>query len=295
MRHTAWMFTRSLVLLTGLLLITSLACSITVDLPNLRVPTMQVTTPKVITIDEPLPAGTTQPIRLRLEMGMGELRLQAGAEGLIEGSIRYNLPEWEPQILRGENALTLTQRQTEGQLAFPKDTINEWDLKLGNYPLDLSINAGAYKGELDLSGVPLTRLQISDGASEARVIFNTPNPLPMEQLRYRTGASKVELVGLGNTKAAEIVFEGGTGAYTLDFSGDLSQDTKVQIKSGVSQVVLIIPEETPARVEITGGLNNITPQGTWSIRDGVYEKSGSGARLLIEIQMGVGSLELKVK
>lgn len=295
MRHTTWMFTRSLVLLTGLLLVTSLACSITVDLPNLRVPTMQVTTPKVFTIDEPLPAGTTQPIRLRLEMGMGELRLQAGAEGLIEGSIRYNVPEWEPQILRGENALTLTQRQTEGQLAFPKDTINEWDLKLGNYPLDLSINAGAYKGELDLSGVPLTRLQISDGASEARVIFNTPNPLPMEQLRYRTGASKVELVGLGNTKAAEIIFEGGTGAYTLDFSGDLSQDTKVQIKSGVSQVVLIIPDETPARVEITGGLNNIAPQGTWSIRDGVYEKSGSGARLLIEIQMGVGSLELKVK
>ena len=295
MRHTTWMFTRSLVLLTGLLLVTSLACSITVDLPNLRVPTMQVTTPKVITIDEPLPAGTTQPIRLRLEMGMGELKLQAGAEGLIEGSIRYNVPEWEPQILRGENALTLTQRQTEGQLAFPKDTINEWNLKLGNYPLDLSINAGAYKGELDLSGVPLTRLQISDGASEARVIFNTPNPLPMEQLRYRTGASKVELLGLGHTKAAEIVFEGGTGAYTLDFSGDLSQDTKVQIKSGVSQVVLIIPEETPARVEITGGLSNITPRGTWSIRDGVYEKSGSGARLLIEIQMGVGSLELKIK
>ncbi len=295
MRHTTWMFTRSLVLLTGLLLVTSLACSITVDLPNLRVPTMQVTTPKVITIDEPLPVGATQPIRLRLEMGMGELRLQAGAEGLLEGSIRYNVPEWEPQILHGENALTLTQRQTDGQLAFPKDTLNEWNLKLGNYPLDLSINAGAYKGELDLSGVPLTRLQISDGASEARVVFNTPNPLPMEQLRYRTGASKVELVGLGNANAAEIVFEGGTGAYTLDFSGELSQDTRVQIKSGVSQVVLIIPDETPARVEITGGLNNITPQGTWSIRDGVYEKSGSGARLLIEIQMGVGSLELKVK
>jgi hypothetical protein len=295
MKNTAWMFTRTLMLLTGLLLITSLACSITVNLPNLRVPTVQVTTPRVMTIDEPLPAGATQPIRLRLEMGMGELRLQAGAEGLLEGSIRYNVPEWEPQILRGENALTLTQRQTDGQLAFPKDTINEWDLKLGNYPLDLSINAGAYKGELDLSGVPLTRLHISDGASEARVVFNTPNPLPMEQLRYRTGASKVELVGLGNANAAEIVFEGGTGAYTLDFSGELSQDTKVQIKSGVSQVVLIIPEEMPARIEITGGLNNITPHGTWSIRDGVYEKSGSGARLLIEIQMGVGSLELNVK
>ncbi|MCX8025652.1 MAG: toast rack family protein [Thermanaerothrix sp.] len=295
MRNTTLMSTRSLILLTGLLLITSLACSITVNLPNLRVPTVQVTTPSALTIDEPVPTGATQPIRLRLEMGMGELRHQAGCKGLLEGSIRYNVPEWEPQILRGENALTLTQRQTEGQLAFPKDTINEWDLKLGNYPLDLSINAGAYKGELDLSGVPLTRLQISDGASEARVVFNTPNPLPMEQLRYRTGASKVELVGLSNANATEIIFEGGTGAYTLDFSGELSQDTHVQIKSGVSQVVLIIPQEIPARVEITGGLNNITPQGTWSIRDGIYEKSGSGARLLIEIQMGVGSLELKVK
>lgn len=284
----------SLILLS-LLLLTSLACSITVNLPNLRVPTLQTTTPVIKTIDEPLPTDGTGPLKLRLEMGMGELTLQPGAQGLIQGTIRYNVPEWEPQILHGPASLVLTQRQADGQLALPKETINEWDLKLGNYPLDLTINAGAYKGELDLSGLPLTRLQINDGASEARVVFNALNPLPMDQLRYRTGASKVELLGLGNTNADEIIFEGGTGAYILDFSGNLSHDMNIHIKSGVSQVVLVIPPEVPARVEITGGLNNVSPQGVWNIQDGVYEKSGSGPRLLIEIQMGVGSLELKAR
>ncbi|WP_299024517.1 toast rack family protein [uncultured Thermanaerothrix sp.] len=282
-------------ILLSLTLLSSLACSITVNLPNIRVPTLQTTTPVVMTVDEPLPADSAQAIKLRLEMGMGQLTLQPGARSLLQGSIRYNVPEWEPQILRGEDSLVLTQRQADGQLALPKETINEWDLKLGNYPLQLTINAGAYKGEIDLSGLPITRLQISDGASEARVVFNTPNPLPMEQLRYRTGASKIELLGLGNSRAQEIVFEGGTGTYTLDFSGEMSHDMNVSIKSGVSQVVLIIPSEVPARVEITGGLNNVSPQGTWSIRDSVYEKGGRGPKLWIKIQMGVGSLELKTR
>lgn len=269
----------------------SLACSITMNLPEIPVPTIQTGEVQVMEINEPLPTAVEEPFKVRLDMGLGKLNLRGGASGLMEGTIRYNVPDWKPTVTRGQSSFVILQ-QTGDNLGLPKDTINEWNLQLGNVPMDLTINAGAYEGQLDLSGIPLSRLQISDGASKAEVLFNAPNPVLMSLLHYRTGASEVKLLNLGYANARQIVFEGGTGSYTLDFSGGLLQETTLQIKSGVSQVSLIVSQDTPARIRISGGLNNVSPKGTWSINDGVYEKSGSGPMLNVEIQMGVGSLEL---
>jgi hypothetical protein len=41
--------------------------------------------------------------------------------------------------------------------------------------MDLTINAGAYRGTLELGDLSLTRLDINDGASQATVEFSMPN------------------------------------------------------------------------------------------------------------------------
>ncbi|MEW6178393.1 MAG: toast rack family protein [Chloroflexota bacterium] len=269
-----------------LLMAASLACSFTVNLPEASVGPTQT-----FSIQEPLPV-EAEVVKLSIEMGAGELEIEGNSEFLVEGEIQYNIQEWKPEVIRDENSLLIRQGQKENLRIPTGEVINRWQLKLGDTPFDLDIAAGAYKGTLNLSGVPLTRLNIQDGASQAEVRFEEPNPVKMESLRYRTGASEISLYGLGNASPAFLNFEGGAGSYTLDFSGTLQQDIIANISSGVSNVKIIIPPGTPARVVIDGALNNVQPRGTWRIANNVYETDGEGPEIEITVNMGVGNLEL---
>ncbi len=268
------------------LLISSLACSFTVNMPEAKTGPTQT-----FLINESL-SEDSQTVKISIEMGAGELEIQGGSQMLIEGEIQYNISEWKPEIIRDGRSLLIRQGRKENLRIPTRDVINRWQLKLGSTPMDLDIAAGAYRGTLNLSGVPLTRLNIQDGASQAEVRFDQPNPAQMESLRYRTGASEVSLYGLGNASPAFLNFEGGTGSYTLDFSGSLRQDLDASISAGVSSLKIIIPAGTPARVVISGGLNNVQPRGTWSISNNVYETQGSGPKIEINLNMGLGNLEL---
>jgi hypothetical protein len=283
-------FFLTILLAIAVLALPSLACSITFNLPD----TVDTTTTRTMDIaaDVPVSGQTTE---LRIEMGSGELEITGGGTGLVDGSVRYNVENWQPSVTTDGNRVEIIQG-SEGSIDIPdRNVINEWNLRLGNTPIDLQIQAGAYQGTLDLSGIPITNLRVSDGASRATVKFDSLNPARMEQLTYKTGASQVDLEGLGNANATEILFEGGAGSYTLDFSGDLQQDLSVHLSAGISNVRINVPENARVRVEIGGGLSNVSVGGTWTTNGDVYERSGSGPLINIKIDMGLGNLELRVR
>jgi hypothetical protein len=272
--------------LITILALTTLACSITFNAPEIRTTTGPT---QAFTVNETAPA---DPAKLTISMGAGKINLSGGGESFINGEVRYNVEQFKPTITRGQDSVSIKQETENLPSAIGKDVINEWNLKLGTTATALTINAGAYEGDIDLSGVPLTNLKINDGASKAKVMFNSANPEVMEELTYKTGASQVELLGLGNANFKQMTFGGGAGSYTLDFTGKLQQEAKVNISAGVSSIKVTIPASTNCRVEVTGGLNNIEPKGTWNVNDKVYEIRGDGPQLNIRIDMGVGNLEL---
>lgn len=278
------------ILAVATLVFSSLACSITVNLPE----TVHTTTTRTLDISEaaPTPGQTTN---VRLEMGAGELEITGGAAQLIGGSIRYNVEEWQPSITRSATGIEIIQGG-EGSLNLPdKDVVNDWRIQLGNSPINLEVEAGAYEGTLDLSGVPITGLRVSDGASKGTVKFASLNPAHMERLTYKTGASQVDLEGLGNANVSEIVFEGGAGSYTFDFSGELQQEIDMRLSAGMSNVRIYVPENASVQVVVGGGLNNVSLSGTWTTNGNSYERSGSGPKISIHIDMGVGNLELRTR
>jgi len=114
----------------------------------------------------------------------------------------------------------------------------------------------------------------------------------MDSFRYETGASKVRLIGLANANFASMSFQSGAGNYYLDFSGDLQQDATVRIRSGLSNVDIVVPEGTSARVSITGGLSNVLVHGTWRQEGDDYVQEGQGPTLTIRVEMGAGNLIL---
>ncbi len=266
---------------------TLMACSFTVNVPTVRTgvdQTFEISEAAIDGVD-------TQ--RVTIEMGAGRLDVSGGADQLIEGTIRYNVSSWLPAITRSAEEIILSQRNNSN-VGFPDgDIVNEWDLRLGDQPIDLTLSTGAYEGNLDLSGMAITNLAISDGASKATVEFNSLNPVEMQRLTYKTGASDVDLLGLGNANVKEIIFESGVGSYTLDFSGDLQQDVNVSASSGMSDLTILIPEGTQARVTISGGLSNVDATGTWTINGSTYTCGDSGPMITIRLDMGLGNLNLR--
>lgn len=279
---------RELLFVIAALILASLACSITVNVPEIQTgPT------ETYTVSQGMPAGSNT-AEVNLAMGAGTFNLTGGAESLINGTVRYNVAAWKPTLSVSGNTVSLKQETTGGFTGLPTGNIvNDWNLKLSDTAvMDLTIEAGAYKGELDLGGLHLSNLSISDGASQSTVNFSSPNPEPMGQFNYKTGASQIKLNNLANGNFSEMSFAGGAGNYMLDFSGQLRRDADVTVRAGVSAVTITIPSGMNAEITNSGGLSNIDTQGTWTVNNNTYSTGGSGPLLTIKVEMGVGNLKL---
>lgn len=281
---------RPLLLMIAALALAALACDVT--LPNL--PRLQTGPTETFEVAEDLPADKETVMDVELRLAAGELTLEGGADGLASGVIRYNVAEWAPTLTRDEDRLVIEQgRMDSNNIGITEGSVvHEWDLRLGNTPMNLTLQAGAYSGNLDLSGVPLRNLTINDGAATNTVVFESVNPEAMDTFRYATGASTVKLTGLANANFERLEFDGGAGTYTLDFSGELQRDATVNIDAGVSTLKIIIPAGTRAVVNREGALTTVDTEGKWSVEGDTYEKSGEGPLLTININLGAGTLTL---
>jgi hypothetical protein len=270
----------------------ALACGVSVDLPITDVKTGPTVT-EDIRIDAP---DTGEPVDVSIGFGAGELELQAGAGSvLIEGTASYNIDDFKPEITVTGNNVRLETGDLEitGIPTFNDDFINQWSLQLGNVPMNLIINSGAYRGEMDLGGLSLLSLEVTDGAADVDLRFSEPNQAMMDTLRYQTGASSVQLRGLGNANAEMVIFKSGAGDYTLDFSGDLQRDMDVTIDSGMSSIEIIVPSGVPVEVRYDGGLSNIDYSGDWQRSGNDYFQDGTGPEIIININLGAGDLRLR--
>jgi len=284
------------VVLLGLsaILLATLACSISI--PSVDV----LTGPTTVTpIDVPRLSDPSQEAYVTLLFGANQLKLSPGAEGLVAGTVRTNLKDFEPVVTIDGSDIRIVQGELDVN-GFPNiradDVVNEWNLKLGSDPIRLRIASGAYQGEMDLGGLALTDLYVSDGAATVKVDFSKSNTVPMSSLRYETGASEVELRNLANAHFASMNFRSGAGTYTLDFGGTLDQDAHVDVESGLSTLTIIVPEGTAAEVDVSGGLSSVNASGAWVARDSAhYELDGQGPMLRIDINMGAGTVNLETR
>jgi len=235
--------------------------------------------------------------RLELGMGAGELMLHPGqGDALLTGTVTYNIADFEPEVAIDGTRVTVNQGdlQLEGIPNLRGDeVINRWDLELGGQPIDLQVNAGAYQADLDLGGISLTGLQISDGAASVRLAFSNPNPVSMDTFRYVTGASDVRMQGLANANFSQMRFEGGAGSFDLEFGGDLRQDAEIRIEAGLSSVRIVVPAGVPARAEVQGELSEVVADSGWSGSGSSYVHPGEGPALTFIINSSLGSVRLE--
>ena len=280
------------VFLLTALLITS-GCGIGIELPiktERKTGPLQTTT---IAIPEP---NSPPPLNLELAFGAGKMVvLPHAGEELVAGTASYNIADFKPEIRQGEHKITLKQGNLKiNAVPTVNEKIkNEWSLALSDYPLDLTIRAGAYQGELELGGLALTDLHITDGASNVNLRFSRPNQEAMNAFRYETGGSNINLEKLGNANFQTLIFQGGGGNYHLDFSGALTRDAAVFIETGLSRLVIVVPDGVSAKAQFEGPLSKIIARGNWEQRGEEYFLPGEGPRINFTIETKAGTVTLK--
>lgn len=268
-----------------MLALASMACGFSIDLPARAQAGPEVE--ESISVAEP----ESDESRLTVSFGAGELTLSPGATNLVDGTAVYNVPDLKPEIQ--QNGSSIEIRQGDFKSLPPFDNMkNEWDLKLGDTPLDLVIQAGAYDGNFELGGLALKSLTVRDGAADVELSFREPNQTEMSMLRYETGASDVRLTGLANANFSTLAFSGGAGNYTLDFSGELQRDAVVTIESGFGNLSLIVPEGMDAAVTVEGAALNVNHASGWAQNGQRYVQDGSGPTLTILVKLAAGNLSI---
>lgn len=275
---------KEFILIIVALIVLSMACSFSVDLPQ-----VETSADTMLKLSENKPQESGQ---LSITMGGGRLSIDPGSEEWVTGEIVYNVPMWVPEVNRNGSSLSIGQ-ETKGNLGIPSNKVkNDWSIQLGDVPTEFIMKAGAYEGSLNLGGIPLTSVDIVDGASKSEINFDQLNPVVMQSFQYKTGASQIEINNLGNANLDSFSFDGGAGAYTFDFSGTLQRNMKINVNYGLGDLKIIIPEGVPATITVEGGLNNVEFTGTWNVINNVYSVPGTGPELIFHIKLGLGNLQL---
>ena len=198
-------------------------------------------------------ATNEQALDVEIGYGAGELRVEpAQGRMLYQASVRYDANAFEPIAHYSNGRLRLGVDGEHDDLDLPDyegDETGRMSVRLGRgVPLDLDVEFGAAKAEIELGGLSVRRLEISTGASETRVLFSEPNPIPLERIGFDIGAASFTARGLGNANARHIALNGGVAEMVLDFSGAWTGNTHLEADFGLGSLTLRVPRNVGVHV-----------------------------------------------
>lgn len=110
-------------------------------------------------------------VRVVVHMPAGQLSIQGGAEHLMEADFyqgaAWSVPSVDYHVDNRFGTLTIDQQSAS---EFVGHSDNTWKLKLSSQvPLDLEVDVGAGKSDLNLAKIDLTKLELNVGAGQANV------------------------------------------------------------------------------------------------------------------------------
>lgn len=235
-------------------------------------------------------------IRVSVRYGAGLFSIRSVDGGLLyRMHLEYDEDRFEPLAEYSGNRLELGVETRRRGLDIDTDEAGELRLELARgIPMDLELEFGAVKAELDLGGLALTDLDLRTGASESEVDVSEPNPSRIGTARFEVGAAEFTARNLGNLNADRIEVDAGVGSITLGLEGRWQRDAHLDIDMGLGSLELRIPEGLGIRLRKDSFLTSLDSQGLVK-RGDVYESldwDRADRRVTIELDAAFGSVSV---
>ncbi len=184
---------------------------------------------------------------VRLEMPAGMLNLSGGSSRLLDADFQYGGPAHRPQVnynvTNGRGQLNITQERDS--IAFGSHE-NDWTLRLGSLPMEISLQMGAGQSNMRLNGLNLSRLDIEMGAGELDLDMTGMEKTNLDA-NIQGGAGQAR-IRLPKDVGVRVYASGGIGSVNAD---GLSRDGDAYVNSAYGK--------SPSTIEmmIHGGVGEI--------------------------------------
>ncbi len=175
----------------------------------------------------------------------------------------------------------------------------KWYIRFSDaVPISFDVELGVGRGDFNLSGLQVKDFNLSAGASDVTLSFDEPNKARIENINIESGVSKFDARNLGNANFRHFRFQGGLGAYTLDFGGALNGEVDVDIEVGMGVLTIIVPQDVGAKVyyEKSWVSRLDCDRDFRSSAENEYltdNYSSSAGRMNIKIDSGMGSIKIR--
>lgn len=237
------------------------------------------------------------PVDVRIRYGAGRFTVRPSGDGLLyRMQLRYDEDTFEPVADYGRGRLDLGVDNLGNSINLGRNRQSgEMDLLLGRgVPMDLDMEFGAVRADLDLGGLDLTALSLSTGASESTVDISSLNRERMGTARFEVGAADFSVRHLGNLNAERIDVDAGVGEITLWFTGDWQRDARVSIDMGLGSLELRFPEGLGVRLKKDSFLTSLDSEGMVKRGDYYYSLDWESAehQVTIDLDAAFGSVRV---
>ena len=235
-------------------------------------------------------------LRVGVEYGAGTLTVRSVDDGLLyRMNLRYDEDSFEPVAELSGDRLDLGIESIRRRINVGKGDSGRMDLELARgVPMDLDLEFGAVKADIDVGGLVLTDLDLSTGASESTFDISEPNAGRIRTASFEVGAAEFTARHLGNLNAERIEVDAGVGAITLWLNGRWQRDAHLSIDMGLGALELRVPEGLGIQLRKDSFLTSLDSEGLIK-RGDVYESldfDEAETKITIDLDAAFGSVEV---
>lgn len=199
--------------------------------------------------------GGVDSVRVGIQMGIGQLDVEGGAENLMDAEFNYNIESWRPEVVyeqRG-NIGELQIAQPDADInGIPDDDIDyRWEIALqNNVPLDMDVDLGVGESDLNLGDLYLQNLVVDTGVGEATIdLTGTVRESYDVQINGGVGETTVYLpedvglrveadTGIGSLVINGLQRDGDSDVYTNEAYGEADVNITLEISGGIGDITV---------------------------------------------------------
>ena len=238
-----------------------------------------------------------QNLEVTVRYGAGRFSVGPAEAGVLyHMQIEYDEDVFRPLAEYQGNSLRIGTESLGRRLRFGRDRgAGEMELALSrDVAMDLNMDFGAVRADIDLGGIRLTRLEINTGASQTQIDISEPNSEAMSRANMDVGAAEFTVRNLGNLNTEVIEIDAGIGEIDLGFNGDWRQNARVSVDMGLGSLVLRFPRGLGVRLVKDTFLTSLDSEGLVKRGDVYYSLDYDDAeyQITVDVDAAFGSIRV---